>query len=521
MKTIKYIFLSAVLLGFTACSDDEYDYTPEPEPLPELTLGSANLTNYVAIGASFSAGYSDGALFTATQQNSFPKILSEQFGSTSFSQPLMNDNTGGLLVGGTPVAAYRLIFNGAGPQRLNEFFADLGAPAPPITTDAVNNLGGTFNNMGVPGAKSFHIPLNGYAGLNPYYGRMASSAGASILEDAVAQNPTFFTLSEIGGNDVLSYATSGGIGVDQTGNFDPSTYGGNDITDPNVFAASFSAQVDALTANGAQGVLANVPYITSLPFFTTVPNNALVVDAGTAANLTGFFQAVAGIFTGGLIQQGVPPAQAQALAAQYAITFNEGPNRFLIDVPVTPTNPLGFRQMTEDELLLLTINQTALAQGYGSVVLTPDVLQVLGLLQAGGTPTPEQAGLVLGAVSGIDDADALDSSELLSIKNATDAYNTTIAGIADAKGLGIVDFRSVLEQASTTGISDGDFTLTTSLVTGGLVSLDGIHLTSRGYAMMANKFLEAIDATYGSNFIAAGVKANTGDYPTNYSPTLQ
>lgn len=42
--------------------------------------------------------------------------------------------------------------------------------------------------------------------------------------------------------------------------------------------------------------------------------------------------------------------------------------------------------------------------------------------------------------------------------------------------------------------------MNTSLVTGGLVGLDGIHLTARGYALMANKMLAAIDATYGSNF---------------------
>ncbi len=55
--------------------------------------------------------------------------------------------------------------------------------------------------------------------------------------DAVAQNPSFFTLSEMGGNDVLGYATSGGdSGVDQTGNLNPATYGPNDITDPQVFA---------------------------------------------------------------------------------------------------------------------------------------------------------------------------------------------------------------------------------------------------------------------------------------------
>jgi hypothetical protein len=93
--------------------------------------------------------------------------------------------------------------------------------------------------------------------------------------------------------------------------------------------------------------------------------------------------------------------------------------------------------------------------------------------------------------------------------------------VANAKGLALVDFKGILEKADTAGVSDGDFIFTTALVRGGLVGLDGIHLTTRGYALMANKFLEAIDAKYGSNFIAAGVKANVGAYPTNYSPALQ
>ena len=140
--------------------------------------------------------------------------------------------------------------------------------------------------------------------------------------------------------------------------------------------------------------------------------------------------------------------------------------------------PLGFRQMTEDELLLLTIDQAALKTGYGSVVLTPSVLQVLGLLQVGGTPTPQQAGLVLAAVSGLDDKDVLDASELNSIKTATDTYNATIAAVAAAKGLAIVDFKELLVQASTTGIEFDSYNMTTNLVTGGLVGLDGISFNS-------------------------------------------
>ena len=529
MKNIKYISLLFGITAFVACNEPEdvlKDTNIEPEEiivLPELSAGTADFSNYVSLGASFTAGFTDGAVFIAGQENSFPNILAQQFaniGGGNFTQPLVSDNTGGLIIGATPVAPYRLVFNGATPERLNTFLPKIGRPVPSITTDPTVNLGSSFNNVGVPGAKSFHVTFPGYGSLNPYFGRMASSPSATMLGDAASQNPTFFTLSEIGGNDVLSYATSGGIGVDQTGNFNPATYGNNDITDPTVFGQVFNGIVNQLTANGAQGVVANVPYITNLPYFTTIPNNALVLDATQAANLTGFFQAVTGIFTQGAILQGLPPAQAQALAAQYAITFEEGPNRFLIDVPASPTNPLGFRQMTEDELLLLPIDQAALAQGYGSVALNNDVLQVLGLLQAGGTPTPEQAGLVLAAVNGIDDVDALDSEELQNIKEATDAYNTVIQDVATAKGLGLVDFKGILEESSATGIASGNFVLKTNLVTGGLVSLDGIHLTSRGYAVLANEMLKVIDATYGSNFEASGNLVDPGNYPTNYSPLL-
>ena len=44
------------------------------------------------------------------------------------------------------------------------------------------------------------VPLG--SGANPYFVRMASSPSATVLEDAVSQDPTFFTISVMGGNDV-------------------------------------------------------------------------------------------------------------------------------------------------------------------------------------------------------------------------------------------------------------------------------------------------------------------------------
>jgi hypothetical protein len=78
-----------------------------------------------------------------------------------------------------------------------------------------------------------------------------------------------------------------------------------------------------------------------------------------------------------------------------------------------------------------------------------------------------------------------------------------------------------LQQVANGGAASGNYILTSDLVTGGAFSLDGVHPTARGYALLANEFLKSIDATYGSNFEEAEELNNIGDYPTNYNPALQ
>ena len=505
MNTYKYLGLFLFSLSIISCDvNNELDAIPA-ELAAEVALNTNGLdfSKYVSIGASFTAGYTDGAMFKAAQENSFPNILAGKFGA-EFKQPLMNDNIGGLVYGGTAVQPPRFYFNGAGPARL---------PAMP-TTELTAVLSGPFNNFGAPGAKSFHLGVAGYGQLNPYFGRMASSPVASVMGDALAQSPTFFTLSEIGGNDVLGYALSGGSGVDQTGNYNPATYGSSDITDPNVFASVFSGMVTALTANGAKGVVANVPYITNLANFTTVPYNPIPLDAGTAAQLNGAFAA----YNGGLQQildlknANLLPAQVLPLLANYdqaevnrrKVTFVAGQNAALIlDENLSnlaPINPglTNMRQATANDLLLL-----ASAAVLGTTV--------------GGNPQ-----LINGVSVPLGDEWVLTPQEQSAIKTATDAYNATIAAIAASNpNIALVDFKGVLAEAST-GIKFDRYTLNTKLVTGGLISLDGVHLTARGYALMANKILAAMDAEFGTNFTTAtGGLAKAGDYPTNYSPALR
>ena len=112
-------------------------------------------------------------------------------------------------------------------------------------------------------------------------------------------------------------------------------------------------------------------------------------------------------------------------------------------------------------------------------------------------------------------------SEQAEIAVATEAFNQIIAASASQAGLAFVDTFTLLNQLANGGITSGQYTLTSSLVTGSAFSLDGIHPTARGYALIANEFMRAIDATYGSNFEASGNFVNVGNYPTNYPPALQ
>jgi hypothetical protein len=478
MKTIKYILLSAVLIGFTACNEPEDIFNDNnidtsTEILPDLTAGTADFSNYVAIGASFTAGYTDGALFIAAQENSFPNTLSKQFANANggaFNQPLMNDNIGGFVFGSTVVADPRLYFDGAGPALL---------PATP-TTDVTTSLaadGSIFKNVGIPGAKSTHIDYNGYASLNPYFGRIATSADISMLEYALAQNPTFFTLSEIGGNDVLGYATTGGDGTDP-------------ITPTGTFDFVFNDMVNQITAVCPNGVVTNVPYITDLPHFTAVPYNPIPLDAGTASQLNAGYASYNGGLQFALANNLIDADEAAART----IVFQESANNsmVLIDEDLTDLTVYGipsYRQSTSSDLFVLRLSPF-IPQGYG-------------------TQIP------------LEDKWVLIPSEQAEIRVATDAYNATIANVAQSKGLALVDLNAILNEAATSGVMFDNYILSTDLVLGGLVSLDGIHLNARGYAYMANAFLAAIDETYGSNFVASGTVAKAGDFPTNYSPLLQ
>lgn len=506
MKIYNYKWILLLLAGVVAgCSSDDDQGTGEPVA-EEITSGSADFSHYVAIGNSLTAGYTDGALFAAGQQNSLPRILANQFalaGGGEFTQPVMGDNLGGLLLQGNVIAQNRLFFNGSAPQRVS------GNPSTEITS----NLGGSFNNMGVPGAKSFHLLAPGYgnaAGVptgqsNAYFVRFASSPSATVLEDALVQDPTFFSLW-IGNNDVLSYATSGGDGENREGNPDPTSYGANDITDPTLFAQVYTGIVTALISNGAQGVVANIPDVMAVPYFNTVPHNPLNPQNESFGNLiptlNNTFAGLNQVFAAlGVPERSITFAEDAAsavvikdeslpdLTAQITAALQGG------GADPATAQLFGFlygqaRQATEDDLLVLPSS---------SIIGQPN-MQAMEMLMQMQVPEAMAGQLsVNGITFPLEDRWVLLPSEQQHVQEATAAFNQIIRTVAENNDLAFVDVNSVLSEVANGGVDFDEYSLDARLVFGGAFSLDGVHPTARGYAFLANKFLEAINDTYGSN----------------------
>ncbi len=508
----KFTRVAGVAIAYavmSACSGTDVS-NPPPLNSGPASSGNADFTTFVAIGDSLTAGYADGALYLLGQQNSYPNILAQQFrdvGGLGFAQPLIADpatdtpeklaeaNLGGLLVNGTPGLIENRFVLDTQTEKPVRIGAEDNPPVLPTIDVVGTGLNGmTFNNMGVPGAASFHLLSNTYGDLlsgkaNPYFVRFARTTLSTMIGDAAAQQPSFYVLW-IGNIDTLAYATSGGTGVDRDGSnlpddLDPSKYGPNDITNPNVFAGTYQVLVDAMsTANPAvQGVLINLPDVASIPFFTTVPYNAIPLTAEEAADLNDAYAP----YNGGVAAM----LEAQVIDADEAalrtITFAEGQNGVVIfDEDLTDLTPINspatdglvnMRQANENDLILLTA-----ASVIGTEAVPGDETTVFGV----GIPLGDELVLI--------------PSELSAIGTARSAFNGTIKAIADDDpNLVFVDAANLMGVLKQSGIDYGTGSISSDFATGGAFSLDGVHPTARGYSVIANAIIDEINSGFDAN----------------------
>jgi hypothetical protein len=507
MRSYKPIYLLVVLvLTFGSC-EQEFPVIPPPngpgtpvQPLPP-SPGNADFTKFVVLGNSLTAGFQGNALFDMGQMNSLGIILSQQFalvGGGEFIQPDINHENGfnslfSDLSDPNPanwIIKGRLILTGD-PPLPTATDSDLGAVPIPIVNPGFIYTGAPVNNFSVPGIflGQALIPQTGDWSLfgldprvNPFYARFASNPGVStLIGDAVSAGGTFFTLW-LGNNDVLLYAITGASGLAP-------------LTSPSDFAFQYGAALSIMTTDpNIQGVVANVPEVESLPFFKLVAWNAIPFEEGDP--VIDLVNSAYTQYNGGLQLAMAGMLITPEEATQRTIQFAAGDNAIVVDdESLTDLSALGLpsiRQTSEEDLITLSAGA------------------VLGTLADPNNPLS-----VIGVAVPLVDGFTLLAHERLEVQTSTDAFNTIIASTIGAIG---VDDRVALADINQTYkdlVADSPLLVDGLAVSAGLApptglfSEDGVHPNSRGYAFVANAFIEAINAKFSANVPLA----NIGQYP--------
>jgi hypothetical protein len=403
--------------------------------------GNIDISRYVAIGDSITAGYTDGALCHYGQQNTYANLLASQFkciGGGDFKQPFIHPNSVGIGFSGNSCLVLKNIVNDFEP--ISSSLAYIAAQGDlSIFSENIYNTGGPFNNMGIPGSKAISIvmqeygnPVNGDGNYNPFFARMASNpAKASILSDIVELQPTFFSLF-IGNNDVLAYALSGATSDTITPLAGAAGKG---------FEESLRVIVNTLINNCDKGAIANLPDLNSVPYFAAIPHNGLILNDHDVLLLNNKY-------------------------FSFGLNFMKGKNAFVINDSID--NPNSIRQIKKGESVLLDILFDANKEDYLSGIM----------------PIPKKY--------------ILTTFEKLKIENSIIDYNKCLKSIAAEKKLAFVDVNGLLKTAFTDRIYNG-LLYKFNYKNGGVFSLDGLHPNAYGQALLANEFIDAINTTYNAN----------------------
>ncbi|HHL71208.1 MAG TPA: hypothetical protein ENJ29_01750 [Bacteroidetes bacterium] len=453
-------FLFIALIFWQGCELED-----PSQPSLNIQQNQLILSKMVAIGNSLTAGFQSAGMVEDFQLNSFPYRIAQQMGAgASFQQPLIAAPGIGSTAGKTPLK----FVNGA-------LVAD-DLTVSPLTLLKNARLPRPYDNLGVPGATlndaiSATSAQTSQSGSNSFFDivlRNPNFGNTTQVQQAIMLNPTLILLW-LGNNDVLGAATAGGA-LER-------------ITPQSDFTAQMTTLLTELRQKTrAAIVMANIPYVTDIPFINTLdlifrPVPALGISTPVPVVFDATFQPVD--FGGGLYlpllteEQGVTHLTIPALSA-----YQAG-----LGVPnAAALMAMGFADTTA----------AALEQGMIAAGLTPT-----------GQPIP-------GTMS-------LTADESATIRAAVDGYNATIAALAQQFQVPVVDANTMLNQLNSNGLDgySGRFVLLDPANTA--FSLDGVHPNNGGYAIIANAFIEVINTAFQLNI----PKLNTADYKGQYVSQAQ
>jgi hypothetical protein len=505
---------------------------PEPvEPPPPCgtspSAGSASFTKFVALGSAYVSGFQAGALYNDGQANSLARIMARQFecvgGSATFNQPDIGSANGyniQLSVPGVITLGRLVLFDPDGtsgprtPTPQPSAFPGSSVTCPsPVTTPALpapyntadlpapfTGNKTTLNNFGVPLIYLGQALIAQTGGpptanpfYNPMYARFASNPGTStLLGDALAAGGSFY-LIWLGVEDALLYAALGAS----------STY---PLTSEAAFTGQYTTAITTmLGANPAfKGVVGNIPSITTLPYFFTVPWNTITLDAATAATLT------TNLATG-------YNAFLDAMVTNMVITSTERDKRRL--TYIAGKNGVLLTDETLTDLSSFMAGPYAALLPYAKArQATATDLVPLGAGAVLGTCFGGSASAILGVSYPVEDKHMLTVTEITEIETRIAAFNTTIANVVagSSNRLALADVKTAYADlvAAKLMVFNGVTISPSFAPPTGAFSLDGLLPNNRGNAFTANVFIDAINAKFG----ASVPKASLADYSATGLP---
>jgi hypothetical protein len=194
-------------------------------------------------------------------------------------------------------------------------------------------------------------------------------------------------------------------------------------------------------------------------------------------------------------------AEAQALGAQSQAAATEAQTL----AQAAADSAAAGNQAAADSLAALAAQKQQEAQDLGAQALAKQqeaqqlVGQALTKLAEFEATLPVAVPAAKDVANPILTLDVLDIEEQDIVADQTDEYNDFIRSVASGNpDIGLFDSNALFEDLIDGVFVDG-VTVSMTFITGGAISLDGIHLTPRGYSLVANGLIEAINDEFNAS----------------------
>jgi lysophospholipase L1-like esterase len=218
----------------------------DPIRRPAPVTGSADFSNYVAIGTSVTMGIQSAGLRGDHQLNSFPALIAGATDANggNFVQPLVG-------APGIPPLLRLVGFTVEGQPIIEP------TPGTPPAAPSVPRPADGYDNLGISGTVLANA-LAKTTGDDPtnYFDLVLQGQG-TMVRQAVAQRPTFVTV-ELGVNDIVRTLVRGSDAF---------------LIPPGEFAALYTQILDSLVAapSAPRLALMNIPNVIDVPYSTAIP----------------------------------------------------------------------------------------------------------------------------------------------------------------------------------------------------------------------------------------------------------